>query len=304
MRKRWEPGSGATRFRSKVSVPPNGMSRVDHCPARDAPPTVVYGGAIGPSFVAPATLRLRLMTNPALELAGLLETWQVPGANKSVAGSRMGHGRNLYTLDTVKRQIHASRLLGEVLQELEKLGQVENITSWELFVPKWWDAVTLPQRNWLAAEEGEFYPKETIATLENFGRYLERMERPIHVTQEALVGSRSAVDELLSLLNSDELRLDAEARAYVFALVSEVRTMLDSSTAGISLKVLARIHQLIGFLTALANDIETDESKSPLVARLRKLARKVMPVAGPAARAAGWALEAASNAQSLTMGEG
>ncbi|MDH6181416.1 hypothetical protein M2152_001598 [Microbacteriaceae bacterium SG_E_30_P1] len=245
------------------------------------------------------------MSNPAQELHEVLSKSVAVAKGRTIFSVRGGGTRTRGTeLGFVQSQIRACWLLGETNRLLDKFdGAGEDMASFRIFLPQWWDAVVLPKENWSAASQTDraFISAEALASLANFGAYIAKSTPAyIQVSSDSVAQSRRALDELLGLLDSDELRLNPEAQVYVFGLITEVRTLLEAANGSIDLDLVARIHELQGFLSTLANDIEYREADSKVAVRIRQVVRRITPVVLPVVGAAGYMLGFAADTMAIT----
>lgn len=233
----------------------------------------------------------------------MLAPWAKQSKGGSIHATR-GGGRQGSGLEYVRQQVRACWLLGETSLTIDRLSAAgEDVASFQTFLPSWWQAVTLPQESWTGSAQSEkvVIAPDTLATLAGFAAYLDKTQlQPFEATKESVEQSRDALADLLDLLQSQELRVSPDGRTYVFALLDEVRTMLDASAGMIDLDLIRRIHELQGFLSTLASDLEFREADNKVAVRLRQIIRRVTPIAIPVASVAGYMLGVASDTLALT----
>lgn len=247
----------------------------------------------------------RPMPNAARELADLLKAWTRVEYGKTVYLSR-GSATQVEPA-FIDEQVRACGLLGqvgEILQAMEQAG--EDTEHYRVFLPKWWNAVVLPNEHWGESQNHErgraLWEPETLASLRGFAAYLDKTElRSAQMTPESRMSSRSAVDDVMDILRNDVTMSD-DIRRYVFGLATEIRTVLDSDDARVDVDLVRRINELRGFLGELADALEKsrDESTQKTGRRLKTAYRKIAPRATKAGVAIGFGLAAVSDALQIS----
>lgn len=210
----------------------------------------------------------------------------------------------------LRDQIRACWLLGEVERELATIAKRgADVSAFETFLPAWWNAVVLPNEAWNASpnRNGQaprrVITKEALATLAGCAAYLDATSTTsvYRTSKEGLHNSRAALDDLTDLLQSQDLPLSEEARTYTYALIEEIRALMEDSGGLIGIDLIRRIHELQGFLASLAADLDISESGNTVAARIRLVVRKLRPVVLPVAGVAGYMLGVTADTLALTQ---
>lgn len=111
--------------------------------------------------------------------------------------------------------------------------------------------------------------------------------------------SLSGLDDIEALLNDPVVELSPSLRAYVFHLITSIRTVLaEQQTLG-DVDLVRHIHALFGVLNLIADDLEADGT-TETASKLREAARRVVPVARWVTIAAAGTLDVAANIAQIT----
>lgn len=245
------------------------------------------------------------MFNPARELATILEQWREIPRSKTVYQVRNGSDENDVVEGNVGLFINAGSLLAQVLQRIELMESVGDSTVgyYRGFVPRWWDAVTVPNQSWASTESvsRELFSQDLTAILHALAGYFDRASPNLQSpSADVLANSKEGVQELFDLLRGEDCPVAGFDKDYVFSLLTEVRTMLDAAESGIDFDLVRRVNELRGSLDFLMERISEENEPTGFSERVRTALRKVTPITVNTVRTAGFVLDAANNIRQLT----
>jgi hypothetical protein len=242
------------------------------------------------------------MGNSARELADMLSDWRVVPRGVSAYNQR-----GLTDGDPIefwRGQVHAARLLGEVdsaLVAMQDSGR--NVGHYNRALESWFRGVFGPDHVWGSAPNSkvELSPQSSVDLLYSFADLLDATTLPVAIDESKLTSIRAGLSEIIDLIEGAPLS-QAERR-YVFELVTSVRKLLDSVEVIGGIDLLHHIHELFGFLTLLADDLDARGEASPeFTSRLRDAARKVIPYVRYGTLFGLSALDATANVIQITQG--
>lgn len=238
------------------------------------------------------------MANAARELAEILLSWRVVARGQTVYSTR---GTNdPQSLDFWRAQIHAVDLLEEVssvLRAARASGSPKE--HYERAEPSWCRAVFGPDLQWNQPPNSAVSVVEpsSIDILYGLADWIDATAFPVPTSGPHRVAVGGALDEIVALL--DGLDLGPAEKRYVFELIMSVRSVLSESEAFGTVDLAARLHELFGFLTHLADDLESDPKTKSVGKKLKQAARKVLPYARFGTGLALGAIGAAADVQQL-----
>jgi len=244
----------------------------------------------------------------------MLTPWALIDAKKSIYATRGGDARRPDKGGSwLTNQIRACWLLGEVERKLQQLSmQGTDVSAYESFLPSWWNAVVLPNEGWNTTQSSNtqqqkrVITQDSLATLAACAAFLDVVSTntTYRTSSESLGRARDALDEITDLLSGPEVSLSGEGRAYVYQLITEIRSMFDASAGSIEFDLVRRIHELQGFLATIASDLESAEPGNKVAERIRAVVRVVRPIILPAAGIAGYALGMTADVLAITQAVG
>lgn len=239
------------------------------------------------------------MTNPASELAFLLENWRIVPNGRSVYALRE---MDEQTDDQWRLQVRAAELLSEIDRALEALSESgQNVDHYRKYFVGWARAVFVPDFNWVPGMNGTtaVFEEHLIPMLKATADLLARTDMPVSVTPESRDGSLDALDQIVAALK--DAPLAEPVRRYVFELISSCRTVLQESDTLGSVDLFARIHELVGVLTLITQSMMDTPETAPWAEKIRNLSYRLVPYYS-AAKAAGFALGAVADLRQITDG--
>lgn len=244
------------------------------------------------------------MGNAAHDLADLLESWKTVGAGESM--------RSIRRLDddspaSWARQVHAAQLLSEVGRYLEAMTlSGESVDHYQRSYPEWAKGVFAPWIDWTSSVQGQrpVVGQPAIDLLRAFGDVARSVGLTVSMSPVIAHTSTEALDELMECLRDPSVQLNEVERRYVFDLISSVRQVFEESSVLGSVNLLARVHELLGVMTMLADTLSESEETRGLAKKLLAATRRVVPYAKFGARVSAGTLGAAADFLQLTQGAG
>jgi hypothetical protein len=220
------------------------------------------------------------MSNAAFELADLLSGWNaVPhGATpEAVRGATTVPPNEEFW----RTQVHAVELLSEVDRVIQSLRlQNKRYQHYEDVYPIWAAAVfgySTPWQTSNSARKG--LDSSVIHVLSSLGNYIDDMPTLPTLDTKARGTLMGSINEIIDLLQGDSVTLDPAVRRYVFELIASIQHTLGEAGALGSADLLARINELFGYLTILADDLKNDDATRDFGERLQDFAWKIVPYA-------------------------
>ena len=140
------------------------------------------------------------MTNPASELAFLLENWREIPNGQSILGIRE---MNEQTADQWRLQVHAVELLAQIDRALAALAESgRNVDHYRRYFVDWARATIVPDYNWAAGMNGTIavFEPHLIAMLKATADLLSSTETPVTVSVESQKESLEALDQIVDAL--------------------------------------------------------------------------------------------------------
>lgn len=243
----------------------------------------------------------QVMANPARELADLLTGWRVVPRGQTTYGSRSADAPDdLGFWRTQIRAVELLTLVSNVLRSASASGR--QVGHYERAEPLWCRAVFAPDTSWNqpASSDTAHANSSTIDILYGLADYIDVTAGEVVVDSASQHVVAEALEEITSLLSG--LSLDPVEKRYVFELIMSIRSVLDESAALGSVDILRRIHELVGYLTKLSQDLEADTSTASIGQRLRAAASRVVPYARFGTGFALGALSGVADLQQITAG--
>jgi hypothetical protein len=235
------------------------------------------------------------MTNPATELADLLERWTSAETKPTVYASRGGgygeialwreQGRAVSPLLQIERAI-------TVLQE--QTGS--DMHHFEQYIPGWYESIFQPEQAWNSPFAGSPADPAAFSQLRSLALVigLAKVDLDLGAGQGRTL--LESIGDAVSLIGSSAgEKLPPNQRAYVYWLPDEVRRCIESRSIVDSIDLRSRIDQLNGsLLTVAAQFEEIDEaeaaaSASSVARRIANLVRSVLYDVAALAQIAGTA---------------
>jgi hypothetical protein len=242
------------------------------------------------------------MTNPARELADLLEQWRTIPTGGTVHTVR---GTHTDSLDSWRRQVRAAVLLHDVDRSLEALAAAQrDVSHYTRLLPRWTAAVFVPDRHWGQSSNsaGQLFDQVDLDMLRAVADILDLSKIVVTLDGPTVRRSVDALNEVLDALTDDRLGLSIVEQRYLFDLIGSCRAVLEEATTFGAVDLLRRIHELIGVLNMLADTLERDPETEDLASRIRRAAKKVAPYLAFGAKAAAGAVGAGADLLQITDG--
>ncbi|MGN6428067.1 MAG: hypothetical protein ACTHMF_14705 [Leifsonia sp.] len=235
------------------------------------------------------------MENAATTLATLLDKWKVVGNGETVYVRREAGAQRDYQF--WRDQVAAAGLVHQVGNELDALRAMgRNIDHYARAFPTWAAAVFAPEEQWnqntgnrVVIDQG------SVDLLFSLGDYLSATTPAVAISAERRSSMRTALDEVLELLSDGPISLGDAEKRYLFELVDAVRSATDEASTLGSFDLLRRIHELVGYLNTLADQLQDAGVDESFVVKVRDVARRVVPYTRMAAGAALAVLGAAAD---------
>lgn len=137
------------------------------------------------------------MSNPALELAEILDSWAVQkGQTIHQARGNEANTSSLPLWDEVIKAVRCLVALDKILQAMAARG--DDITDYRQALPTWWAAVFQPDQLWNAGHNAvkPLISPSDLATLRIFGRLIEAQGLTDQLTPESLESIVLALTEI------------------------------------------------------------------------------------------------------------
>jgi hypothetical protein len=239
--------------------------------------------------------------NAAHELAEILRPWELVPGNQSVYEVR-GFGGNPKDPDFWRKHARAAELLAQVQADVEAMAvSGTDVDHYLKYFPEWWFALFAPEFQW---DGGVQQSRQAIADhlvdmLKGLGDLINSQHLRPSVSTNAVEQSRVALDEIVDLLQSPELQLSGPAKRYAFELMARVRKMIDSVATTDEDDLIRSVHELYGFLSELADELERDQATQGIGRKLRDAGRRVLPWTITGVSLASQAIDAAVQLKAL-----
>lgn len=242
------------------------------------------------------------MPNAAHELADLLDSWRVIQAGSTLRSSR-SFGRD--TREDWQIQIRAARLLDEVDRYLEAARlSGKSVDHYLRAFPRWAMGLVAPDHKWgeTAPSQRAVIEQHSIDLLRALGDIMESTQITVAMTPELTQGKQDAIDALLEALSDPAVHLREAERRYVYELVNSVRRVFEESDVLGSVDLVARVHELVGVMTMLAETLSEHEDTKDVAKRILRAARRVVPYARFGAQATAGSIGVAADLMQITGG--
>lgn len=242
--------------------------------------------------------------NPARELHSLLSEWAVIPKGNGIIGVRTLIPPEDPEDGSLWQVYRATELFGEVKRSLELLeASGENVAAFRNFLQAWWEAVVMPNVQWNSGHTNQqtVISKDTLAALDAYAVFLEKTQlRPYPAQVEGFAKSRDAAETILNVIREQD-DIEDDERTYVFQLLDEIRSLLDAQDLRVSSDLIRRVNELRGWLTAYEDYLESKEPGNPVVKKLKKAAKILLPPGKLFFGTAGYALGATANILAITQ---
>jgi hypothetical protein len=174
------------------------------------------------------------------------------------------------------RAVELLRQVDDVIQSLRMQGK--RYAHYEALFAEWAGAVFSYQTPWQGDSGNRTALAEsTIHTLTALGNYIEDMPALSALDGDQQVSLSAAIREIIDLLDDESLELDPAVRRYVFELIATIQRLLSEYSVLGRAELLASIHELFGYLTILAADLEASEETKGFGERLKERAWNLVP---------------------------
>lgn len=241
------------------------------------------------------------MTNAAFELADLLLEWnrvdhgQFPELVRGAEARPPGE-------EFWRKHLHAVELLRQVDDVIQGLRlQGKRYSHYENLFPSWAGAVFGYFTPWGVDNQTRVaLPESDIHVLTGLGNYIEEVPSLALLDGPRRLNLTGAISDILEILSADSIQLEPNVRRYVFELITSIQRLLAETSVFGSADLLARIHELFGYLTILAEDLDSDESTRAFAVKLREAAWKIVPYVQFAARSGMAALGMVADVKGLS----
>lgn len=243
------------------------------------------------------------MPNAAHELADALQDWILIRKGQNVRISRSFQG------DTTEDWREQVRVIG-LLHEVDRYLSAATLSGREMghylrAYPKWAKGLIAPDQNWQESISGSARPvidQPSIDLLRALGDIMASTELSVAMTPEASKGGTDAIDALLEALSDPSVHLRDTERRYVYELVSSVRRVFEESTVLGSVDLIARVHELLGVMTMLAETLAADPSTEGVAKKILRAVRRVVPYAAFGAKVSAGTIGVAADMLQITAG--
>lgn len=240
-----------------------------------------------------------MTTNPARELADLLESWRALNPTETVEGRRGGR-----PVDAAfwRRQAHAVELLLEVDAAITRMRERGRRTDhYEEPLIYWYIGVFAPADVWdvSANRSREILPKHAVNARYGLADTLDGAAFALPVIpldDENAAGIHGGIEDIETLLNNGGLRLPGAAEDYMRTLLLQARELLDASAQGSTVDLVRKLNELVETLYSV---IESGGQGDDVTDRLRSAVRKAQPWTAGFVRFGARALEVGANVKEL-----
>ncbi|MFK4804321.1 hypothetical protein ACI3KX_00500 [Microbacterium sp. ZW CA_36] len=245
--------------------------------------------------------------NPARELHKLLFEWRTVPGGSSILNVRTAVPDELAPMNGYTRLVSASWYLGEVGRSLDTLEAAgEDVEAYRAFLPAWWDALYVSNQPWNAGTNGETdtVPWDSLATLNMYAGYLDKTRiQPYLGDVGGFVAARNATDQIVTTLRAQG-DIDPDTKTYVFELLDQIRGMLDAEDLRVHRDLIRKVNELRGWLAVYEDFLEAKAPGNPIIKKLKKAAKTLVPPSKLLFGAGGFALGAAADLVQITQGAG
>ncbi|MBW1639249.1 hypothetical protein G3H63_09215 [Microbacterium resistens] len=242
------------------------------------------------------------MPNAAHELADLLESWRVVKNNSTIRSTR---GLTADDVEGWRNQARAFGLLHQIDQYLaaaELAGS--DIDHFVRAYPDWAKGIVAPEYKWNEAIQATrtVIEQHRIDLLRALGDIMKGTEISVAMTPETSQAGRDAVDALMDELKDPTVQLRDAERRYVYELIASVRRVFEESKVLGSVNLMARVHELLGVMTMLAETLSESDDTKQAATRILRAARRIVPYAKFGARVSAGAIGVAADLVQITSG--
>lgn len=238
------------------------------------------------------------MQNPARELATLLDTWRVVPPRTSIRSHREIDSSDL---EGWNGQLRAAWLLNEVLRYISALEAAgRDVGHFQRAVPEWSAALFAPDYTWHSSQANEvaIAQSSTVDILRALADLIDVSGIAVSLNPEIKRSSLNALDEVTSLLG--EANLTDATKQYVFELLTSCRRVISEATTLGRINLLSRVHELIGVLYMLADNLDDDPGMKQLSKNLRAAAKRVAPYVAFGAKVTAGSIGVAADIAQIT----
>ncbi|CAN7444555.1 hypothetical protein LJR045_002929 [Microbacterium sp. LjRoot45] len=246
------------------------------------------------------------MGNPARELADYLDDVKQVTARQSMRDLRGVSAQHDQVVGWANQIDYASRLarVSEFLDAFERSGK--DVLHYRRAFPKWAEGVFAPDVDWAGGAQTAkvIINSASIDLLRAFADLIDTSGIAVSMSPARTDSSLSALDEIVEMLESDDIPLSFVERRYVFELISSCRRVIQESAIFGEADLIARVHELIGVMTMLAETLSKAADTRTAGRKLLAAAKRVAPYVSFGGRVAEGAIGTTANILSITGGGG
>jgi hypothetical protein len=198
------------------------------------------------------------MSNPALELAQILTSWEIPQGHSAV----MARGNAANDLPFWHKHKHAVSLISQIEDELAAMSAAgDDVSVYLALVPELYQGVF--------AYKSGFQPgvpngaltlsASSLAMLAGLGLLLSKVGLTSVGSPTMRMTLLACVEDAVSLLEQELDGWDRTEKEYLFRILESARRALKENAVLGEVNLTALINELIGALTGIALDLRASE---------------------------------------------
>ncbi|GAA1768364.1 hypothetical protein [Agromyces humatus] len=202
------------------------------------------------------------MSNPATELAQILESWEVP-RGQSAYNARAVEGEDNVAFWT--RQAQAVTLLRAVIAEIDAMQAAgDDVSAYSAYIATWSEGIFCFHNGWQSghSQGGTAVEMPSLLALKSLGLLLSKTGRAVGSSPTQRATLLACLAEALQLIESELDDWDRSEKEYLYRLVASARGALEEHPLLGEIDIRKLLNELIGALTGVALDLRASEGKT------------------------------------------
>jgi len=201
------------------------------------------------------------MSNPATELAQILESWSIAEGSNTANTRELAGG----TVEGWRKTGHAASLLVAIDVELDAMAASgDDVSDYRAYMTQWYEGVFSFQNGWQQGKQTATpaLPEAPMRMLKVLGLMISKFGRSSLGSPTQRGASLACIREAIAMLETDLEDWDKSEKEYLYRLLAAARRAIEERGVVGETDLRALMNELIGGMTAVALDLRASEGQS------------------------------------------